>query len=183
MTRTIALLLGMALLAVGSTAYALYSVADTGTWPNSWPSELEPLRKQSRTFVGPHFEHQHFAVHFTDRDEFESAWPHILAVKSKGAPIFLVRGPNFFLGDKTEAGVIIHCPPEGRWDNPATPEAPIQAYANESRSRWSNTNYIELVVDGKIVDLNRIPLPSDALIVDERFPRADGPSDESKSPN
>jgi hypothetical protein len=29
--------------------------------------------------------------------------------------------------------------------------------------------YIELVVDGAIVDLNRIPLPADTPIVDERF--------------
>ena len=171
--KTLALSAAVALLAVSSTAYALYSVAESGTWPKSWPSELEPLRKQSRTFVGPHFEHHHFAVRFTDRDAFESAWPHILKTKSKGAPIFLVRGPNFFLGAKTEAGVVLHCPPQGQWDNPATPEAPIQAYAKESRNRWLYTNYIELVVDGKIVDLNRIPLPTDTPIVDERFTKAD----------
>lgn len=170
MRKAIAPIAALALFAACATAYALYSVAPTGTWPKSWPVELEPLRKQSRTFVGPVLQHQHFAVRFTDRDDFESAWPHILAVKSKGAPIFLVRGPNDFLA---EAGVVIHCPPEGQWDNPATPEAPIQAYAKESRNRWRNTNYIELVVDGKTVDLNRIPLPSDTPIVDERFPRAD----------
>jgi len=37
------------------------------------------------------------------------------------------------------------------------------------RTKWSNTTYIELVVDGEIVDLNRIPLPPDTPIVDERF--------------
>jgi hypothetical protein len=31
------------------------------------------------------------------------------------------------------------------------------------------TSYIELVVDGRIVDLNRIPLPVDTPIIDERF--------------
>jgi hypothetical protein len=31
---------------------------------------------------------------------------------------------------------------------------------------------IELVVDGKIVDLNRIALPADTPIVDERFSEA-----------
>jgi len=31
------------------------------------------------------------------------------------------------------------------------------------------TTYIELVVDGQIVDLNRIPLPVDTPIIDERF--------------
>jgi hypothetical protein len=32
-----------------------------------------------------------------------------------------------------------------------------------------NTTYIELAVDGNIVDLNRIPLPPDTPIIDERF--------------
>jgi hypothetical protein len=173
MTKTVGTIVALTLFAVGSTAFALYSVSETGTWPKSWPSELEPLRKQSRTLVGPTFSARHFAVRFADRNEFEAAWPQILKVKSQGAPIFLVRGPHHFLG-KEKAGVVIHCPPEGQWDNPNTPEAPIKGYAEESRSRWGNTNYIELVVDGKIIDLNRILLPSGTPIVDERF-KADGP--------
>jgi hypothetical protein len=32
-----------------------------------------------------------------------------------------------------------------------------------------NTTYIELVVDGDIVDLNRIPLSEDTPLIDERF--------------
>ena len=32
-----------------------------------------------------------------------------------------------------------------------------------------NTTFIELFVDGNIVDLNRIPLPADTPIIDERF--------------
>jgi hypothetical protein len=31
------------------------------------------------------------------------------------------------------------------------------------------TPYLELVVDGDLVDLNRIPLPADTPIIDERF--------------
>ena len=172
MTKTIAPIAALVLLTICSTAYALYSVANTGIWPKSWPGELEPLRKQSRTLVGPTLAFRHFAMRFTDRDDFESAWPHILKVKSKGAPIILVQGPNFFLGGKTEAGVVVHSPPEGQLDNPATLEGPIQN-AREPRTRWLYTNYIELVVDGEIVDLNRIPLPSDTPIVDERFKKSD----------
>lgn len=167
MTKTVAVVGLLTSLAIGSTAYALYSVRETGTWPKSWPRELEPLRKQSRTLVGPAMSHHHFAVRFTERDNFESMWPHILKVKSKGAPIFLVRGPNFFLG-KNQAGVVVHCPPEGQWDNPNTPEAPIE-HATNPRSRWFYTNYIDLVVDGSVVDLNRICLPPDTPIIDERF--------------
>ena len=107
-------------------------------------------------------------MRFKDRDEFESAWPHILEVKSKGAPIYLVRGQNFFLGKK-QTGVVVHCPPVGQWENPKTPEAPLEGYPNEYRSRWQRMNYIELLVDGQVVDLNRILLPHDTPIIDERF--------------
>ena len=105
---------------------------------------------------------------FTQREEFESAWPHLLKVKSKGAPIILVRGPKTDFMEVKPAGVLIHSPPAGQRDNPATPEAPIPAQTNV-RVRWMNTTYIELVVDGNIVDLNRIPLPADTPIIDERF--------------
>lgn len=54
-------------------AYADYSVWDTGTWPESWPKELEPLRKQAHTFEGPMDPLPHYAIPFTKRDQFESA--------------------------------------------------------------------------------------------------------------
>src|SRR5205823_8202839 len=101
MERTIAVLAALAFCA--GPAYALYSVSFEGTWPKSWPKELEPLRKQSRTLEGPMAPNLHYAIRFAKREEFESAWPHILKVKSKGAPVFLVRGPNFFLGENTKA--------------------------------------------------------------------------------
>jgi hypothetical protein len=44
--------------------------------------------------------HRHYAIPFAKREEMESAWPHILKVKSKGAPVVIVRGPNFFLGER-----------------------------------------------------------------------------------
>jgi hypothetical protein len=168
MKRTTALFAAVAVCAVCPSAYALYGVTDTGTWPKSWPAELEPLRKQSRTLVGPMAPHRHYAIRFTKREDFESAWPHILKVKSKGAPVFLVRGPNFFLGEGVKAGVVVHSPPAGQADNPAAPEAPIPGVTNP-RMRWMNTTYIELVVDGDIVDLNRIAFPADTPIIDERF--------------
>jgi hypothetical protein len=167
MKRMIALLAAIAFCA-GGPAYALYSVSAEGTWPKSWPKELEPLRKQSRTLEGPMSPHLHYAIRFTKRAELESAWPHILKVKSKGAPVILVRSPNFFLGANTKAGVVIHCPPHGQSDNPATPEAPIAGTTNV-RERWLYTTYVELVADGDVVDLNRLPLPADTPIIDERF--------------
>jgi hypothetical protein len=168
MKRTRDLLAGLAISVVCSTVYAIYGVNDTGTWPKSWPAELEPLRKQSRTLEGPMAANRHYAIRFGKREEFEAAWPHILKTKSKGAPVFLVRGPNFFLGGESKAGVVVHCPPEGQADNPATPEGPIAGVV-DLRMRWMNTSYIDLVVDGEIVDLNRIPLPAETPIIDERF--------------
>lgn len=149
--RAIVFVAAIALSAVCSSAFGDYSVADIGTWPKSWPKELEPLRKQSCTLVGPKVLLRFYAIRFTKREEFESAWPHILKVKSKGTPLVLVRGPNFFLGGDSKAGVVVHCPPEGQGDSPTS---------------------IDLVVDGEIVDLNRIPLPADTPIIDNRFKEA-----------
>jgi hypothetical protein len=39
----------------------------------------------------------------------------------------------------------------------------------DARTKWGHTTFLELVVDGEIVDLNRIPLPPDTPIIDERF--------------
>ena len=153
MRRTIVVLAVIVFCAV-SSVHAEYSVTSKGTWPKSWPEELEPLRKQASTFEGPRAADLHYAIPFTKRDVFESAWPHILKVKSKGTPVRLVRAPNFFLGAGVKAGVGVHGPPAGQENNPAAPKGPIS---------------IDLVVDGDIVDLNRIPLPADTPIIDERF--------------
>jgi hypothetical protein len=171
MKRTAALLAAFFFCTAGSVC-ALYSVSISGDWPKTWPRELEPLRKSSRTYVGPMVEQQHFSIPFTKREEFETAWPHLLKVRSKGAPVILVR-PNSmsdFFAVKP-AGVLIHSPPVGT-DKRANPEAPISGVTNV-RERWMNTTYTELVVDGSIVDLNRIPLPADTPIIDERFKDAE----------
>jgi hypothetical protein len=167
MKRTTAVLAAVALLAVSSTVYALYLVAETGTWPKSWPKQLEPLRGQSRTLVGPQFEQSHYHIPFTKREEFEAAWPHFLKVKSKGAPVILVRAPKTDFFAIKPAGVLIHSPPDGT-DKRKNPEAPIAGVEN-LQVRWMNTTYIELAVDGQIVDLNRIALPADTPIIDLRF--------------
>jgi hypothetical protein len=167
MKRTIAFFATIALFAASSAVYALYTVSDKGEWPQSWPKELESVRRQARTLVGPEVEQRHYEIPFTKREEFESAWPHFLKVKSKGAPIILVRGPKTDFMEIKPAGVLIHSPPEGT-DKRVNPEAAIPGQDNP-RTTWMNATYIELVVDGDIVDLNRIPLPSDTPIIDERF--------------
>ena len=157
MKRILTVLTALILCAVCSVS-ADYGVEDRGSWPESWPKELEPLRKQARTLVGPLVEYQHYAIPFAKREEFEAAWPHLLSVMTKGAPVVLRRGPSFWLGK--DAGVCIHTPPNG--------EAPI-ADGKDAKGNWEQTIYIELIVDGSIVDLNRIPLPADTPIIDVRF--------------
>lgn len=154
MKKTIAILAAIFCCAVGY-AYAEYGIEDRGTWPKTWPKELEPLRKQARTLDGPVPGLLHYQIPFTKREEFEAAWPHLLAVKSKSSPIILIRSPYTRLG-RIDAGVFIHTQREG------TPNWP-------DSKELSDTIYIELIVDGKIVDLNRLPLPRDTPIVDERF--------------
>ena len=171
MKRKITGLSAAAACAICWTAYAVYQVTDSGDWPKSWPAELEPLRKQARTLVGPEVLNLHYAIPFTNRAAFESAWPHILKVKSKEAQLILVRGPNFFLGDNRKAGVVVHCPPAAQDEKTAERGAPTTGGNGEGVSRGMAYS-IELVVDGKIVDLNRIPLPADTPIVDKRFSEA-----------
>jgi hypothetical protein len=166
MKRTIAFLAAITFCAVCSV-YASYEVEDKGTWPKSWPKELEPLRKQSRTLTGPIVLQPHYEIPFTKREDFESAWPHILKVKSKGAPVILVRGPDARLGTTINAGVRIYSPPPQK-GNRAMPETPLPGQGS-ARERWMYTTFIELVVDGDLVDLNHIPLPADTPIIDERF--------------
>ena len=109
--RTIAVVVAIA--CGTGPACALYLVSNKGEWPTSWPKELEPLRKQSRTLEGPLAPNLHYAIRFAKREKFEAAWPHLLTVKTEGAPVFLVRSPNFFLGDKVKAGAVVHAPPRG----------------------------------------------------------------------
>lgn len=165
MSRMTVCLAAFVCCAVGPAAYADYGVQDKGTWPESWPKELEPLRGQARTLEGPLVSLLHYAIPFPKREEFEAAWPHLLKVKSEGAPIVLRKAPNFFLGGEHAAGICIHTPPEGK--------KPLSA--KDAGGSWERTIYIELIVDGEIVDLNRILLPADTPIIDERFkdaPRA-----------
>jgi hypothetical protein len=151
---------GVLILFMAVAARADYSVEDRGSWPDTWPKELEALRGQARTLEGPLVPLLHYAIPFDKREAFEAAWPHLVKVKSPGAPIVLHRGPTFWLRDGATAGVIVHTPPAG--------QAPIED-ASKIGGRIERTIYIELIVDGQIVDLNRIELPKDTPISDERF--------------
>jgi hypothetical protein len=168
MKQTTAFLAAIAFFTACSAVYAEYITFNEGRWPKSWPKELEQLRDQATTWVGPDPGLIHYLIPFTKRADFESAWPHLLKVKSKGAPIILLRAPKTDYMGLKPAGVLIHSPPAGT-DTRTHPEKPIENWEPFGvRARWRWTTYIELVVDGRIVNLNRIPLPADTPIIDQR---------------
>ncbi len=92
-------ILAMLAVSLAYPLYADYTVENRGAWPENWPKELEPLRKQSRTLEGPKAPYLSYAIPFEKREQFEAVWPHLLSVKSPGAPILLRRGPSFLLGN------------------------------------------------------------------------------------
>ena len=198
---------------IAAVCFAMYDVAERGLWPDSWPKQLDPLRPQARTLA--HGQHTVYEIPFAQRAEFESAWPHILTVKSSQAPLVLLSSPDKWLGHSIAAGVRIRCPPTGQrvtfqgtnyppgsesaipdgkllrvgppWpDDIKSSSGALPEYAiidngkwrafekkdfggpNERTIRRARTE-IELIVDGDIVDLNRIPLPPDTPIIDKRF--------------
>ena len=125
-----------------SFVYADYSVSDKGTWPESWPKPLEPLRKQARSLRGSLADVTLYEIPFKNREDFESAWPHILKVKTKGAPVILVRAPDTWMG-KIDAGVRIHCPP-GQVGEPAIPGLPIAGAGDTATRRHAGYTPITL---------------------------------------
>lgn len=143
MLHSIAIVAVSLALTIPGNASLDWAVSDRGLWPKSWPEELEPLRDQSKTLQGGIANLRFYEIPFETREEFEAAWPHLLKIRTEGVPITLYKGPHEFLGT-VKAGVRI-------WD-PAV----------NSRNLW-------LIVDGEIVDLNRIQLPEDTTIIDLRF--------------
>jgi len=73
MSKKTTILAAIACYALCSAAHADYSFWDKGMWPESWPKELEPLRKQSRTMEGPKVLYRHYMIPFMKREDFEAA--------------------------------------------------------------------------------------------------------------
>jgi hypothetical protein len=178
------------------------SISSRGTWPDSWPEELELYRNQAKTMdVGTFPMDRREIIHeisFATHEDFRKAWPHILKVRSPGAPIFIERGPSTVWSSTIQAGVRIFCPSDGvliqtpdgqqQIGSPPWPDyigsefdvVPEYLVHHEDKYTPFEGTYraghvfrarvdIVLIVDGKVVDLNRIPLPADTLVVDRRF--------------
>jgi hypothetical protein len=149
-------LAAVACVAASWRAAALSTGGPGGTWPATWPKELEPLRKQAWTWEHADSRAKSYDIPFADRAQFEAAWPHVLAAAAldkRGMSVTLVRGPRLRVGAnaKPTAGVQIFLP--GTW----------------ATTRPASLTHVFLVVDGDVVDLNRIPLPQGTTITDERF--------------
>ena len=199
-----------------SIGFALVEFSKDGAWPDTWPKELEKFRKQSRSYshsLG--IEEMWHEIVFQNREEFEQAWPHILKLKTKGAPLIIESTKNppsrygyisSLLPSRPRVRIFCTIPdgPSARrlssevplaWPTPwpdyiklpsgGLPEyvvfqdgkwvaADINQFTGELGPEWQG-NYcrarvdIVLISDGKIVDLNRIPLPPDTPIIDKRF--------------
>ena len=193
-------LLSVTTVLASSFCFALVTISNTGTWPDSWPQELEQYRKQSKSIGVAHaIQENAHEIHFQKRENFERAWPHILGLKTPGAPLILERSPSTYhvSGSTAETGVRILCPAPGRCYTPEgkmletgppwpkcvkLPSGGLPEYvviqdgqwvafdgANRCQSRHRARVDIVLITDGKIVDLNRIQLPADTPIIDNRF--------------
>ncbi len=170
-----------AVLLLSLPCFSRVTIRSRGTWPETWPEELEPCRDQAKTLDVAHgIQETVFEISFDRRKDFEKAWPYILEVRSKGGPLVLERGPSTYSvsGSTLDTGVRILCPPDGAAGS--SQESP--EYVVDQDGKWvpfDGTNRvgfihrarvdIVLVTDGKIVDLNRIRLPGDTPIVDRRF--------------
>ena len=133
------------------SVHALEVGGPGGTWPKSWPKELESLRKQASTWVGGQVMNTRYEIPFVNRERFEAAWPHIIGLKSKGSSLTLMNGRRNFHNSSRTASVMILPPLEN-------------SSGNLSQTR------IVLIVDGYIIDLNRIRLPADSPIDGFRLP-------------
>jgi hypothetical protein len=174
MSRAPVICAAVVLCTIGA-AYAMSSGGPGGRWPKSWPKELEPLRQQAWTWVGMGLiaDVTMYDIPFTNRDQFEAAWPQILKVKGKGVPLTLVRAPYLYVEPNTAPGVRIivagnvHTWPGDDAGLPPDPAPDVETPAGKVSP--GTVTGMALVVDGDIVDLNRILLPADTPILDKRF--------------
>lgn len=165
MRRTAGILVTLLMGVMAAQLFADVSVVNKGLWPESWPKELEPLREKSRTIEGPLGGFLHYEIPFTDRDAFESAWSQLLKVRSPESRIVLIRSPyegtGARKGSSMKAGVLINSFPFAG----STADAPPK----DSEPKPTSMTTVVLVVDGEVVNLNRITLPLNTYIEDQRF--------------
>jgi len=189
--------IGCALIAaVSGLCFASRTIYDRGVWPESWPAELDEFRAQGKTVItGTGFKDVWETSHeisFSSREKFERAWPHILSLMGEGSSIILERTPSKRWSTPIRAGVRILCPSSGPvinglhspehldFESGTRPEYIVAGRGWHVAYDGDNGDAVDtfilrarvdivLVVDGKIVDMNRIPLLDNTPIIDNRF--------------
>ncbi len=183
------------------------AIIEEGIWPEGWPKELEQFRKQTKSYhLSSGTEEVWHEIIFQKQQAFEDAWPHILKLKTEGAPIIL-EGPSTSHGIYDpflrvgQPGVRILCSaPPGRGFSEETRNRPatwpdylklqsgsLPEYVTYKNGKWTAAHIEEgqaqelpeifyrartdivLIVDGTVVDLNRVPLPDNTPVIDRRF--------------
>ena len=204
-TRVVWVIVAAALCLCSTTVFGLVSTWSEGLWPDSWPKQLEPYRGRATTLdFGTGIDLTVYEIPFEKQEDFESVWPHILALKSKGAPLILVSSPSTYGPSTLKVGVRVLGPPErveytsdadGSKVKPGPPWpeslklafGELPEYVKLKGGKWvqcdEGEKYVRarqdimLVCDGKVIDLNRIPFPADTPIIDRRFEAKSKPAD------
>lgn len=140
-----------------SVCFALVMTVSEGTWPDSWPKELEALRDQARTVDVAHgIQETVYEIPFENREAFEEAWPHILSLKSVGAPLILAKSPSAYgvSGTTALAGVRILCPVGGELPglSNASPDADFPWTVPLAPARETLPEYVTME--------NGVPMPA-----------------------
>jgi hypothetical protein len=148
-------------------AHADYVAMEEGKWPEHWPMQFDAFRKQARTLEGGELNAVFYELPLTKREDFESLWPHVLKTRGERVPLVLLRSPDSTFGKKVAAGIRIKCRPRQMEGKVAV--STKGAATKSQQLPDSDILEIQLINDGTIVDLNRIPLPPDSRIADRRF--------------
>lgn len=128
-----------------------------GSWPKDWPQGLEHLRAQaSSEFRNTKHATVFRKIPFSERGAFEASWPGFLDLMKRKHFKFVLLSSRTGMADRF-IGVAVLCPLQ-EVDVPNEQEVP----------EFGKT-VVYLFVDGDVIDLNRIQLPADMPIIDERF--------------
>ncbi|UCH35864.1 MAG: M48 family metalloprotease [Armatimonadota bacterium] len=171
--------------------WALVGYGSVKAWPKSWPPKFNAHLHRAleiSPFTGGPAEVL-YDIHFDSREEFERLWPAVLKVKTAGAPLTLKTfkpiEAHAMAGDfYTKPYLRILVPPSNpprKLEIVRLPSGEPAEYVRLEEEGWrplqpgQRAGYcarartdVVLHVDGTVIDLNRIPLPGNTPIVDER---------------
>lgn len=160
--RTIVLLaIVLALLGVlGDVAMASQGFDPHGHWSRSWPPALDSWRDHAGTYYM--WLSQIYNVAFQRRDVFEKGWDALLQVnRAEDTELMLISGPLWN--------------PLPKLSKTKTPSPPaLQLFTRSLKPKEGQSTSEEVIwkmtlaVDGRVIDLNRIRIPSGIKIIDRR---------------